>query len=302
MHNLSAVLTENRIVHKFDYPLAPHTGFRTGGSALLALFPTSAAQLKDCVALLNAQAAPYAVLGKGCNTLVADSGVDLAVIFTRGISAVNVEGDVITADAGASLARVCRVAALSELSGFESLFGIPASVGGAVYMNAGAYGAEISDCFLSCRVLTPLGETKTLSREDMCFSYRASILQTNGCILLDARFRLKPGSRAAINERMIAVTRKRREKQPLELPSCGSAFKRPTGAFAAELIDRCGLKGLSVGGAVVSVKHAGFIVNGGGATSSDIMALLRLVRDTVFEKTGYTLEPEIRFFGYDIWK
>lgn len=277
-----------------DVPLAPLTTFRIGGPAALVCRPASAAAVGDILQVLRAQRVRGYCLGRGSNTLFADEGFDGVVMLFQELQAVTMGDGCLTAEAGASLATVCRAAASAGLSGLEFAYGIPGTVGGAVYMNAGAYGGEMKDVVDCVQALDAAGVPCTLSGAACGFGYRQSVFSQSGGVVLNACFALRPEQPAVINARMEEYAARRREKQPLEWPSAGSTFKRPQGAFAAGLIDDCGLKGLRVGGACISEKHAGFVINTGGATCADVLALTDKVAQIVFEKTGYRLEREIR--------
>ena len=287
-------LDENGIAWQKDAPLAPLTTFRIGGPAALLCRPTDAAQLQKLLELLRQADVRFYCLGRGSNTLFADEGFDGAVVATEALRAVTLTADGIQAQAGASLAAVCRTAQAAGLSGLEFAYGIPGSVGGAVYMNAGAYGGEMEDVVRTVQAICPNGSVAAFENAACRFAYRHSAFEENGAAVLSADFALRRDDPAAIAARMEEYAARRREKQPLEWPSAGSTFKRPQGAFAAALIDRCGLKGASVGGARVSEKHAGFVINAGGATCADVLALTEKIIAVVREKTGYTLEREIR--------
>ena len=281
------------MITRHNEPLAKYSSFRTGGKAANIIFPEST---EEFVTALRENPGA-AVLGNLSNTLVLDGGIDGTVIITTKLNSVSVNGNTVTAAAGASLTSVAIAARDASLAGCEFLYGIPGTVGGGVFMNAGAYGGEISGIFLRGVFLDKELREVTLEKGEMDFGYRKSVLAQNGYILLSAEFAGTPGESGAIREKAEGFMRARRQKQPLEYPSCGSAFKRPEGHYAGALIEQCGLKGVSVGGAYVSEKHAGFIVNKGGATASDVIALIKLVRDTVYERTGIMLEPEIRVIG-----
>ena len=287
-------LDENGIAWQKDAPLAPLTTFRIGGPAALLCRPTDAAQLQKLLELLRQADVRFYCLGRGSNTLFADEGFDGAVVATEALRAVTLTADGIQAQAGASLAAVCRTAQAAGLSGLEFAYGIPGSVGGAEYMNAGAYGGEMKDVVRTVQAICPNGSVAAFENAACRFAYRHSAFEENGAAVLSADFALRRDDPAAIAARMEEYAARRREKQPLEWPSAGSTFKRPQGAFAAALIDRCGLKGASVGGARVSEKHAGFVINAGGATCADVLALTEKIIAVVREKTGYTLEREIR--------
>ena len=272
-----------------------HTSFKTGGPCGIRLSPESAEQviltLKKCEELNI----PFVVLGNGTNVLVPDEGIEKAVIIIgdKMSDFELLEDNTISFSAGANLVSLCRFALENELSGLEFAFGIPGTLGGAVYMNAGAYGGEMKDVLTEITHLTPDMKIETISADEADLSYRHSVYKNNGCIILGGKVRLKPDTRDNIKARMDDFLGRRKDKQPLEYPSAGSTFKRPEGYFAGALIEQCNLKGKSVGGAQVSEKHAGFVINKGGATSTDILNLIELVSKTVKNETGVTLEPEV---------
>ena len=281
------------MITRHNEPLAKYSSFRTGGKAANIIFPEST---EEFVTALRENPGA-AVLGNLSNTLVLDGGIDGTVIITTKLNSVSVNGNTETAAAGASLTSVAVAARDASLAGCEFLYGIPGTVGGGVFMNAGAYGGEIADIIENAVVFTPDGKVTTLSKDDLDLGYRTSKLQSTRYILLSAAFSLQSGNKEVISSAMDDLMNRRMTTQPLDKPSCGSTFKRPAGNFAGKLISDCGLKGMSVGGAQVSEKHAGFIVNSGGATSRDILDLVQLVKKTVFEKTGVLLEEEIRIIG-----
>lgn len=281
------------MITRHNEPLAKYSSFRTGGKAANIIFPEST---EEFVTALRENPGA-AVLGNLSNTLVLDGGIDGTVIITTKLNSVSVNGNTVTAAAGASLTSVAVAARDASLAGCEFLYGIPGTVGGGVFMNAGAYGGEIADIIENAVVFTPDGKVTTLSKDDLDLGYRTSKLQSTRYILLSAAFSLQSGNKEVISSAMDDLMNRRMTTQPLDKPSCGSTFKRPVGNFAGKLISDCGLKGMSVGGAQVSEKHAGFIVNSGGATSRDILDLVQLVKKTVFEKTGVLLEEEIRIIG-----
>lgn len=236
---------------------------------------------------------PFYIFGKGSNLIVSDGKISgIVFVFGERLSDVNVSGNIVSAGAGASFTRLAVKAAEHALSGLEFAYGIPGSVGGAVYMNAGAYGGEVRDVIGSVRAVCADGTVREFGRDELEMSYRKSIFSGSDMIIISADFALQSGERSEIKAKMDDLMSRRREKQPLEYPSAGSTFKRPDGSYASLLIDQCGLKGRSVGGAEVSTKHAGFIVNKGGATYCDLMQLIDTVKKEVYEKTGYTLECE----------
>ena len=281
------------MITRHNEPLAKYSSFRTGGKAANIIFPEST---EEFVTALRENPGA-AVLGNLSNTLVLDGGIDGTVIITTKLNSVSVNGNTVTAAAGASLTSVAVAARDASLAGCEFLYGIPGTVGGGVFMNAGAYGGEIADIIENAVVFTPDGKVTTLSKDDLDLGYRTSKLQSTRYILLSAAFSLQSGNKEVISSAMDDLMNRRMTTQPLDKPSCGSTFKRPAGNFAGKLISDCGLQGMSVGGAQVSEKHAGFIVNSGGATSRDILDLVQLVKKTVFEKTGVLLEEEIRIIG-----
>lgn len=276
--------------------LALLTGFRTGGCAV-TVSPETREAFLSAVGCLRETGAEYFVLGNGTNVLAMDEGYDGAVLLTkRALSDISSDGCLIRAGAGASLADVCRKACYEGLSGMEFAYGIPGSVGGAVFMNAGAYGGEMKDILVEAEYLDEEGNTVTIPASELGLAYRSSIFQQHRrWLILSAVFRLKKGDSKVIAETMRETMSKRIDKQPLDYPSCGSTFKRPQGNYASKLIDDCGLRGFTVGGAQVSEKHCGFVINRGGATTADILALIEEVRKKVKEMTGYELECEIEF-------
>lgn len=277
-------------------PMTRRTTFGIGGPALL-LRPRSRAELQAAMTLCREAGEEPFILGRGSNLLVSDSGISRPVIQLDGdFTAITREGNTLRCGAGASLIAVCRAAAENSLSGIEWGYGIPGSLGGGVYMNAGAYGGELRDVLTEVTFLDEAGEYRTLPAAELSLSYRHSIFEDRpGTVIVGAVLTLIPGDPAAIRAAMEDYMSRRREKQPLEYGSAGSTFKRPVGNYASALVDQCGLKGLSVGGAEVSRKHAGFIINRGGATAADVRELIAEVQRIVREKTGYTLECEIKF-------
>lgn len=277
-------------------PMTRRTTFGIGGPALL-LRPRSRAELQAAMTLCREAGEEPFILGRGSNLLVSDSGISRPVIQLDGdFTAITREGNTLRCGAGASLIAVCRAAAENSLSGIEWGYGIPGSLGGGVYMNAGAYGGELRDVLTEVTFLDEAGEYRTLPAAELSLSYRHSIFEDRpGTVIVGAVLTLTPGDPATIRAAMEDYMSRRREKQPLEYGSAGSTFKRPVGNYASALVDQCGLKGLSVGGAEVSRKHAGFIINRGGATAADVRELIAEVQRIVREKTGYTLECEIKY-------
>ena len=278
-------------------PMSRHTTFRVGGPAELMFLPASAEEVRLALSAAREAGVEVYLLGNGSNTLVRDGGLKgLTLVLGEAFSEVRVEGNEIVAQAGAPLSKVAAAAQEAGLTGLEFIGGIPGTLGGGCAMNAGAYGGQLSDVLVSAEVLLD-GELRTLSREEMEMGYRTTLPLRRGGIVLEARFALEPGDREAITARMRELNARRREKQPLNLPSAGSTFKRPAGHFAGALIEGCGLKGTTIGGARVSEKHAGFIVNIGGATAADILRLMEHVCGVVKRETGVELEPEVRIIG-----
>lgn len=277
-------------------PMTRRTTFGIGGPALL-LRPRSRAELQAAMTLCREAGEEPFILGRGSNLLVSDSGISRPVIQLDGdFTAITREGNTLRCGAGVSLIAVCRAAAENSLSGIEWGYGIPGSLGGGVYMNAGAYGGEMKDILTEVTFLDEAGEYRTLPAAELSLSYRHSIFEDRpGTVIVEAVLTLTPGDPAAIRTAMEDYMSRRREKQPLEYGSAGSTFKRSVGNYASALVDQCGLKGLSVGGAEVSRKHAGFIINRGGATAADVRELIAEVQRIVREKTGYTLECEIKY-------
>ena len=282
---------------RLDEPMSRRTTFRVGGPADVFFLPESAEQLVKALDAARAAHVPAVVIGNGSNLLVRDKGIrGLVIALGEGFAGINVDGEVIEAQAGASLAKLASAAQAAGLSGLEFASGIPGTLGGGCAMNAGAYGGQLCDVLIDARVLLD-GELRTLTRDGMQMGYRTSLPLRAGGIVVSARFALTPDDPGAILERMKALNARRRDKQPLNLPSAGSTFKRPEGHFAGALIEGAGLKGRRVGGAQVSEKHAGFIVNTGGATAADILALIEIVRDAVQARSGVRLEMEVRVLG-----
>ena len=295
MERFKQKLLQAGIPFRENEPLAAHCTFKIGGPAQLFVQQQTEQQLCSAAALCKEQAVRYYLLGNGSNILFADEGFAGVVLDISALgSDIAVEGNMLTAGAGVRLVALCRAALEHGLSGLEFAYGIPGTVGGAVYMNAGAYGGEMKDVLTVVRYLTAEGEVVQASAAELDLSYRHSIFEENGGCILSAQFALQPGNAADIRAKMDELMAKRVDKQPLDKPSAGSTFKRPAGAFAAALIDQCGLRGFRHGGAAVSDKHCGFVVNLGGATCADVLALCDEVRAIVKEKTGYELEKEIR--------
>lgn len=296
---LAALCQLEEIPVLWDEPMKNHTSFKIGGPAAALCVPKDRQQLRELVGFVQREGVDSWYIGNGSNLLVSDKGLNgIAILLDSGFDGeIELDGTVLLAPAGKKLSAVCAAACAAGLTGLEFAYGIPGSVGGAVYMNAGAYGGEMKDRLIWVEYLAPTGEIVRLQQEQLSLSYRHSRFMEEGmqgsCIVR-AAFGLQRGEKAAIQSEMDRILNQRRQKQPLEYPSAGSTFKRPQGAFAAQLIDECGLKGFTVGGAQVSEKHAGFVINTGKATCADVLELTRQVRECVQEKTGYLLELEVR--------
>ncbi len=296
---LAALCQLEEIPVLWDEPMKNHTSFKIGGPAAALCVPKDRRQLRELVGFVQREGVDSWYIGNGSNLLISDVGLNgIAILLDSGFDGeIEVDGTVLLAPAGKKLSAVCAAACAAGLTGLEFAYGIPGSVGGAVYMNAGAYGGEMKDRLLWVEYLAPTGEIVRLEQEQLSLSYRHSRFMEEGmqgsCIVR-AAFGLQRGEKAAIQSEMDRILNQRRQKQPLEYPSAGSTFKRPQGAFAAQLIDECGLKGFTVGGAQVSEKHAGFVLNTGKATCADVLELTRQVRECVQDKTGYLLELEVR--------
>ena len=279
-------------------PMRKHTTFRIGGPADFYLCPHSAKEIQKTVAICREEELPYFILGNGSNLLVSDQGYRGVVIqLWKNVSDILVEGCRIRAKAGASLAKIAGEALEEGLTGMEFAAGIPGTLGGAVVMNAGAYGGEMKDILQEALVMDEQGEIFTLKKEEPHLGYRTSIIKEKGYIVLAAALELQPGDRKEIKEKMDELKQRRVEKQPLDMPSAGSTFKRPEGYFAGKLIMDAGLRGFSVGGAQISEKHCGFVVNTGKATANDVLTLIREVQKRVRDKFGVELETEVKFLG-----
>lgn len=280
---------------EYNASMKSRTTFKIGGDAALFIEVTAVNQLSQLIRFLNETEAEYIVIGKGSNILVNDNGLDKVVIHLGGdFSAVErLDDTTLYCGAGLSLAGLCREAENNSLSGLEFAWGIPGSVGGAVFMNAGAYGGEMKNVVYSVRHIDRSGNIGTIKSTDLNFGYRHSVYKENGCTIIGVTLKLSLDNRTEIRNRMDDYMSRRKDKQPLEFPSAGSVFRRPEGAFAGALIEQCGLKGAAVGGAQVSPKHAGFIVNTGSATAEDVKNLVKDIQTTVKKKTGYDLQREI---------
>ncbi len=296
---LISFLNEKNISYKQNEAMKNHTSFKIGGECDYFVTPQNVDELKTVISKAKELCIPYFILGKGSNLLVSDSGIEGIVISMSGLSGITVNGDEITAFAGETVASVCMAAYNNGLSGLEFAYGIPGSVGGGLYMNAGAYGGEFSDAVIGAEYIDQNGEVIKTNLADMQLGYRTSIFKQNNGIILSVTFKLLKSDKCEIKEKMDDFLNRRKTKQPLEYGSAGSTFKRPTGYFAGALIEQNGLKGYSVGGAMVSEKHAGFVINYDNATAGDVKALMKHIQKTVKEHDGVDLEPEIIFIGRD---
>ncbi|SMC75761.1 UDP-N-acetylmuramate dehydrogenase [Sporomusa malonica] len=279
-------------------PMSKHTTFRIGGPADYLVFPGSVQEVAAVLDAAKRYRVPITVLGNGSNVLVLDRGIrGLVVKFGPEMGYIRHSGSTLFAGAGALLADVSKYAATNKLTGFEFAIGIPGSIGGAVFMNAGAYEGDMSQVVQAVTAVCASCELKRFAREELKFGYRHSVFQENGCYICEVELGLSDGEDYSIRGRIDDYTSKRESKQPLEMPSAGSTFKRPQGHFAGTLIEQAGLKGTSVGGAQVSTKHAGFIINAGGATAKDVLSLINKVQDSVYKQFGVSLHPEVRVLG-----
>ena len=296
LEKLQKLLGETKVLTA--EPMASHTTFRIGGPADFFVLPENVEELTCVLKLCAEEGVPYFILGNGSNLLVGDKGFRGVVIqLYKNFDGIEIQGTTIKARAGAMLIRVAKEAAGAGLTGLEFASGIPGTMGGAMVMNAGAYGGEMKDVVTSVLVLTKEGEIRTLTSEEMNFRYRGSVIEDEGYIVLETVMELKEGDPVVIRSRMEELLLQRRTKQPVEYPSAGSTFKRPEGYFAGKLIMDAGLRGYQVGGAKVSEKHCGFVINAGGATAADVMQLMKDVSEKVEEKFGVGLEPEVKRIG-----
>lgn len=292
------ILTKENVI--VNHPLKSYTYTRLGGNADLFVMPATYEQVQDVVKLADKEDVPFTLLGNGSNLIIKDGGIRGIVMYLGNLNQIKTEGTKVIAQSGARIINVSREAYASELTGLEFACGIPGSVGGALFMNAGAYGGEVKDVLESTTVVDRHGEIHLIRASDLDLDYRTSNIDDNGYIVLEATFSLKNGNSDDIKAIMDDLTFKRESKQPLEYPSCGSVFKRPPGHFAGKLIQDSGLQGKMIGGAQVSLKHAGFIVNKNECTAQDYLDLIHFVQETVKEKYGITLEREVRVIGEDL--
>lgn len=298
---LIEIIPENQVLE--DEPLSNHTSFKVGGPAKYLVFPKNISEIVRIIELCKKSNMPYYVMGKGSNLLVSDKGYEGTIIKLNGdFSNINIKQlskkeYLVHAQTGISLAKMAKFLASNGLAGFEFAAGIPGTLGGAVTMNAGAYNGEIKDIIMGATVLDKDCNLINLSKEELELGYRSSIIQKEGYIVLEVEFVFDKGDSDEIFAKIIDLNKRRRDKQPLEYPSAGSAFKRPVGNYAGKLIMDCGLKGYSIGGAQVSTKHCGFVINKGSATATDIFNLLNHIKKVVYEQFGVPLEQEVKMLG-----
>lgn len=279
--------------------LSGYTSFNIGGECKFLLKPKSFEEIAWAISKLIELDISYYFLGNGSNVLVSDKGYDgVIILLSEHLSKIEVDDNIIECYAGAKLTKLCNVALDHSLSGLEFAFGIPGTVGGAIHMNAGAYGGEIKDVIQSCTFLDENNQIQTYQKHKLDLSYRHSIFTDTKCCILKATFKLEKADKSNIKEKMDDLINRRITKQPLQFPSAGSTFKRPENNYASALIDQCGLKGERVGDAMVSEKHCGFIINAGEATCEDVLMLIDKVKYDVYKKTGYTLECEVKKLGF----
>ncbi len=283
---------------KVNEPMKNHTSFKIGGPVDMLIEPDNTQQVKEVISWTKANNQPLLVFGLGSNLLVRDKGIrGIAVKLGNNLNKVSVRTNVIEAEAGVRLSVLAKQAAFNSLTGLEFAEGIPGSLGGAVFMNAGAYDGEMKEVLMRVTAISPTGEIKTFNGDEMQMSYRKSIFQTNGHYILTAELGLQPGDKNEILAKMQKFAQSRREKQPLEYPSAGSTFKRPVGHYVGPMLEELGLKGFTMGGAQVSAKHAGFIINTGNATAQDVLDLISYIQAQVAAKYGINLEPELKIIG-----
>ena len=295
MTNLQNYAITNNFRFAVNEDLKKYTSFKIGGPADLILFPETGEQAAELLRICRIEAIPFFVLGGGSNLLALDDGFRGALISTKELLDLRLDGtNRIICASGVKLKNLCQFALDSSLTGLEFAFGIPGTAGGAAFMNAGAYGGEMKDVLRACKYIDTNGNTKTARGDELELSYRHSIFADNAGVILELELELEAGNPTEIYEKMVDFLGRRRDKQPLEFPSAGSVFKRPEDDFAGRLIEVCGLRGYQIGSAQVSEKHCGFIVNKGGASCADVLALVEHIRTKVLEETGVTLESEIR--------
>ena len=282
-----------------DSPMSEHIYFRVGGPADILVTPVNEEQVVNTLKLCREYNVPYFILGNGSNILVKDGGISGVVIKFNKLNKITTEGNCVTAQSGALLKDVSKAALENNLRGFEFACGIPGSIGGAVFMNAGTYDGEMAHVIKSARVIDENCNIKNLTKEELELGYRSSIVMKKGYVVIEATVELESGEYASIKDKIDDLTNRRESKQPLEYPSAGSTFKRPEGYFAGKLIQDSGLKGFSIGGAAVSEKHSGFVINKGGATAKDVLDVIAHVQKTVKENFDVELHTEVRIIGRD---
>lgn len=295
---LRTIVTEENVV--MNKQLKDHTYTKLGGAADYFVTPETFQEVQEVVIYARREQLPYTLLGNGSNLIIKDGGIRGVVICFSKLNSIQITDQTVVAESGARIIDVSESAYTQALTGLEFACGIPGSVGGALYMNAGAYGGEVKDVLISAKILTKEGEIVDFLTSELAMNYRTSNIPTNEYIVLEATFGLRDGDQEAIKAVMDDLTNKRESKQPLEYPSCGSVFKRPPGYFAGKLIQDSGLQGVSIGGAEVSLKHAGFIINKKNASAAEYMALIKHVQDTVYTNYEIELEREVRIIGEDL--
>lgn len=296
LNELGEIFPKHKLL--LDEPMANHTSFKIGGNAKVLVIPETVDQIVKTMAICKAAAYPFLIMGNGSNILVEDTGIDAVIIkITDQMSQVEIKSGEVIAEAGVLLSKLSRLILRESLSGFEFASGIPGTLGGAIFMNAGAYGGEMKDVVKWVDVITTEGDLKRIEGTHLEFGYRTSIVREKGWIVVRVGMSFEKGNIEQIKQTTNELTQKRVTKQPLDFPSAGSTFKRPPGYFAGQLIEDAGLRGLRHGDAQVSEKHCGFIVNVGNATFSDVMHLIGTVQKVVFDKFGVHLEREVRIFG-----
>jgi UDP-N-acetylmuramate dehydrogenase len=295
---VSRIKSEIKGQVRFDEPMSLHTSFHIGGPADVLVVPANREDLRKVLCIAQEEKLPLTVIGNGSNLLVRDKGIR-GIVLKLGNALKNWEqdGNIFIFDSGVSLAQCCRIIGDAGYTGMEFAVGIPGSLGGAVYMNAGAYDGEMKDAVVSVEVMTRSGEIKTLGREELQFAYRHSALQASDVIVLEVKLHVRAGDKAAIQAKMDDFSQRRVSKQPLDMPSAGSTFKRPEGRFVGQMVEESGLKGFRIGGAEVSVKHAGFIVNADHATAKDVLQLIEHIEKIILENYNVSLVPEVLVLG-----
>jgi len=296
LEEVNRILKSDQIL--VDVPMKDYTSMRVGGKAKIVVLPSAVDEIRELIKSLGKNSIPYYVIGNGTNLIVHDAGYNGVIIkLSENFSSVTVDENIITAKSGASIVSVSNLACENSLSGLEFAAGIPGTVGGAVVMNAGAYDGEMKDVVFEATCVDHTGEIVSLGYDDLQFGYRTSRVQRDSLVVLEAKMRLNEGNMDAIKDKMKELNRRRREKQPLNFPSAVSIFKRPAGHFAGKLIEEAGLRGYQIGGAQVSEKHCGFIINTGTATASDVIELIEYIKKKVFETSGVMLQQEVKILG-----